>query len=123
MPIAKFSLEKDVVVVTKNSDLVFYNFRTKFTHKTLSLGKELLSLDISAAGIIACGTAGMHPVNNLCFTFLIDRLVRIVDPESGTMQDAIAHSSPSQFLVFNPSGSLLFTACGGQILQWELHYM
>nr|XP_055195771.1 WD repeat-containing protein 90 isoform X5 [Nyctereutes procyonoides] len=88
-------------------EVVFYSLRQKQVVERILLPFFAVSLSLSpGARLVAVGFA--------------ERVLRLVDCESGTMQDFAGHDDLVQLCRFAPSARLLFSAAHSEILVWEV---
>ncbi|XP_023584304.1 WD repeat-containing protein 90 [Trichechus manatus latirostris] len=88
-------------------ELLLYSLRQKQVVETVPLPFFAVSLSLSpGAHLVAVGFA--------------ERLLRLVDCESGTAQDFAGHGDSVHLCRFSPSTRLLLTAAHNEILVWEV---
>ncbi|XP_072610327.1 WD repeat-containing protein 90 isoform X8 [Vulpes vulpes] len=88
-------------------EVVFYSLHQKQVVERIPLPFFAVSLSLSPrARLVAVGFA--------------ERVLRLVDCESGTMQDFAGHDDLVQLCRFAPSARLLFSAAHSEILVWEV---
>ncbi|XP_041603011.1 WD repeat-containing protein 90 isoform X3 [Vulpes lagopus] len=88
-------------------EVVFYSLHQKQVVERIPLPFFAVSLSLSpGARLVAVGFA--------------ERVLRLVDCESGTMQDFAGHDDLVQLCRFAPSARLLFSAAHSEILVWEV---
>ncbi|XP_029804907.1 WD repeat-containing protein 90 [Suricata suricatta] len=88
-------------------EVAFYSLRQKQVVEKIPLPFFAMSLSLSpGAHLMAIGFAG--------------RMLRLVDCESGAVQDFAGHDDSVQLCRFAPSAQLLFSVAHGEILVWEV---
>ncbi|CAD7683339.1 unnamed protein product [Nyctereutes procyonoides] len=112
-------------------EVVFYSLRQKQVVERILLPFFAVSLSLSpGARLVAVGFAGGvagvgGPRPSACLGpapchLPTERVLRLVDCESGTMQDFAGHDDLVQLCRFAPSARLLFSAAHSEILVWEV---
>ncbi|XP_077762062.1 WD repeat-containing protein 90 isoform X7 [Canis aureus] len=112
-------------------EVVFYSLHQKQVVERIPLPFFAMSLSLSpGARLVAVGFAGGgagvgDPRPSACLDAApchlpTERVLRLVDCESGTMQDFAGHDDLVQLCRFAPSARLLFSAAHSEILVWEV---
>ncbi|XP_072691171.1 WD repeat-containing protein 90 isoform X4 [Canis lupus baileyi] len=112
-------------------EVVFYSLHQKQVVERIPLPFFAVSLSLSpGARLVAVGFAGGgagvgDPRPSACLDAApchlpTERVLRLVDCESGTMQDFAGHDDLVQLCRFAPSARLLFSAAHSEILVWEV---
>ncbi|XP_044090033.1 WD repeat-containing protein 90 isoform X4 [Neovison vison] len=93
--------------LSMHPELVFYNLHQKQVVERIPLPFFAVSLSLSpGAHLVAVGFA--------------ERVLRLVDCQSGAAQDLAGHDDVVQLCRFAPSAQLLFSVAHGDILVWEV---
>ncbi|XP_069425535.1 WD repeat-containing protein 90 isoform X10 [Ovis canadensis] len=88
-------------------EVAFYSLRQKQVVEKIPLPFFAVSMSLSpGAHLVAIGFS--------------ERMVRLLDCASGTVQDFAGHDDSVQLCRFAPSAQLLFTAAHSEILVWEV---
>ncbi|XP_045317475.1 WD repeat-containing protein 90 isoform X1 [Leopardus geoffroyi] len=95
-------------------EVVFYSLHQKQVVEKIPLPFFAVSLSLSpGAHLMAIGFAALCPLP-------AERMLRLVDCESGAVQDFAGHDDLVQLCRFAPSARLLFSVAHSEILVWEV---
>ena len=79
-----------------------------------------LILVLKSIGTETCTQAAFRSSNLFSFYLRLDRLIRLIDSNSGTFQDFIGHTDYVRNLKFSNDGKLLLSTALNELFSWKL---